>query len=258
MAAYEKFACMADTTERAQEACRTLREQYACVPLEDADVIVTLGGDGFMLQVLHETMDSGLPIYGINCGTVGFLMNGFNPEKELLERINAARPATLYPLKMVARDAHGEMHTALAINEVSLLRETRQAAKIRVSVDHVQRIPEMICDGVLLSTPAGSTAYNLSAGGPIIPMGAGLLSLTPISVFRPRGWRGALLHRTASVHFEILHSTKRPVSAVADFTEVRNITDVQVSKSLKYQLTLLFDPEHNLEERIIKEQFWGG
>lgn len=254
---YEKVACLADNSEDAQNALKQIQGAVECVPAEEAEVIVALGGDGFMLQVLHRHMDDDIPIYGMNCGTIGFLMNTFNPDK-LLERINHARPAILYPLQMIARDREGNLHKALAINEVSLLRETRQAAKIRVTVNHVTRIQEMICDGVLVSTPAGSTAYNLSAGGPIIPLEANVIAVTPISPYRPRNWKGALLKHDATVHLEMLHPHKRPVSAVADFTEIRDVAFVEVSEYPRIQLTLLFDPEHNLEERIIKEQFLGG
>jgi NAD+ kinase len=195
-----------------------------------------------------------LPIYGMHRGSVGFLMNNYDSEG-LLERLNAATPVSLRPLRMHARTASGRTKQALAINEVSLLREARQAAKLRISVDGVTRLAELICDGALVSTPAGSTAYNLSAHGPIIPLGAGLLALTPISAFRPRRWRGALLPSTARVTFDILEEKKRPVSAVADYTEVRDVVRVDIFEDPKVTLTLLFDPEHNLDERIVKEQF---
>jgi NAD+ kinase len=207
-----------------------------------------------MLETLHRYIRRQVPIYGMHRGSIGFLMNNYAAD-DLLERLNAATKVSLHPLRMKARTSNGKEKQALAINEVSLLRETRQAAKLRISVDGVTRLDELICDGALVSTPAGSTAYNLSAHGPIIPLGAGLLALTPISAFRPRRWRGALLPDTASVTFDVLEADKRPVSAVADYTEVRDVVSVHVVEDPKVTLTLLFDPEHNLDERIIKEQF---
>ena len=207
-----------------------------------------------MLETLHHFMERGLPIYGMNCGTVGFLMNQYG-ENDLAERVAAAQAVTLHPLRMHADSVTGETTEALAINEVSLLRESRQAAKISISIDGVKRMDELICDGVMVATPAGSTAYNLSAHGPIVPIGAQLLALTPISVFRPRRWRGALLPSRAEVIFEVHQAAKRPVSATADFTEVRDVKRVAVREDQSVDLNLLFDPEHNLEERIIKEQF---
>jgi len=224
------------------------------VPPRDADVIVALGGDGYALRTLHRFMKRGVPIFGMNRGSVGFLMNGYQ-EQDLLERLAAAQPIILHPLHMTAIDLDGKRHRALAINEVSLLRETRLAAKLRVSVDKVVRLEEMICDGVLVATPAGSTAYNLSVHGPIIPLGTELLALTPISVFRPRRWRGALLPHNANVTFEVLDPEDRRVSATADNTEVRGVARVVVREELNLAPTLLFDPEHNLEERVLKEQF---
>ncbi len=251
---FKTFAIAAADLEDAKAAEKILRERYDPVPAEDADVIVALGGDGFMLQSLHRHMAEGRPIFGMNRGSVGFLMNAYS-EDGLLERIERAEPIDLHPLRMTATDIRGDTHEALAINEVSVLRETRLAAKIRIRVDGVVRMEEMICDGVLVSTPAGSTAYNLSVQGPIIPLGAGLLALTPISVFRPLRWRGALLPRTASVVFEVIAPEIRPVSAVADSTEIREVVRVEVREETALSPTLLFDPEHNLEERIIKEQF---
>jgi NAD+ kinase len=253
------FVCVADTTPRAQEAYLKLLEQYRFLgespsDLERARAIVVLGGDGFMLQTLHRYMEYHLPFYGMNCGTMGFLMNQFRTNA-LRSRVREAHHTSLYPLQMFARTLSGKTHRALAINEVSLLRETRQAAKIQVMVDHVVRIPEMVCDGVLVATPAGSTAYNFSAGGPIIPMGANVLALTPLSVFRPRLWKGALIPHTASVHFTVREADKRPVSAVADFTEVRDVESVEVSEYRQQKITLLFDPERNLRERVTEEQF---
>jgi len=215
--------------------------------------VVALGGDGFMLQTLHAFTAAGKPIYGMNRGTVGFLMNEFH-EGDLLEKLAAAEKAVIHPLKMTAYTAAREVE-ARAFNEVSLLRETRQAAKIRILVDGKPRISELICDGALVATPAGSTAYNLSAHGPILPIGADLLALTPISAFRPRRWRGALLPHRARVRFEILESGKRPVSAVADDFEIRDVTAVDVMEDRAIAMTLLYDAGHNLDERILAEQF---
>jgi len=213
-----------------------------------------LGGDGFMLQILHQYMQRNIPIYGMNCGSVGFLMNSYSPD-DLLERISKARVSALHPLSMYVRTLDGREKRLLAINEVSLFRESRQAAKIRITIDHVVRLEELICDGILISSPAGSTAYNFSAGGPIIPLTGNLLAMTPMSPFRPRRWRGAQLHHTASITLEALDPDKRPVSAVADFTEIRDVISVSIDEERNIRLSLLFDPEHNLEERIIKEQF---
>ncbi|AWK86455.1 NAD kinase [Azospirillum thermophilum] len=250
------FVC-ADTDE-ARSARTRLVHRYGNVPLDQADVIVALGGDGLLLETLHHALarrrDRPLPVYGMNRGSVGFLLNTYR-EDELPERVAKAQHVTLHPLQMIATRVSGEQVTALGINEVSLLRETRQAAKLRITVDGVVRLPELICDGALVATPAGSTAYNLSAHGPIVPLGAGVLALTPISAFRPRRWRGALLPHTAAITFEILEEAKRPVSAVADFSEVREVLRVEVRESRDIALTLLFDPELNLEERILKEQF---
>ena len=249
-----KIAFVASRATQAQDALQRLTGRYGNVSPAKAEVIVALGGDGHMLQTLHRHIKRQVPIYGMHRGSVGFLMNTYR-ETRLIERLKAATPVTVHPLRMRATTANGKEHDALAINEVSLLRETRQAAKLRISIDNVQRLDELICDGALVSTPAGSTAYNLSAHGPIIPLGAGLLALTPISAFRPRRWRGALLPSTASVTFDILEHDKRPVSAVADYTEVRDVVRVHVTEEPAMDLTLLFDPEHNLEERIVKEQF---
>lgn len=249
-----KIAIVAADNRDAQDALSALKKRYGQVAPSKADVIVALGGDGFMLEMLHRYLRRQVPIYGMHRGSIGFLMNNYDSEN-LLERLHAATPVGLHPLRMRARTSDGREKKALAINEVSLLRQTRQAAKLRISVDGVTRIEELICDGALIATPAGSTAYNLSAHGPIIPLGAGLLALTPISAFRPRRWRGALLPSIASVTFDILEGSKRPVSAVADYTEVRDVVRVHVSEAPNVTLTLLFDPEHNLDERIIKEQF---
>jgi NAD+ kinase len=237
----------------AAEALVALRARHVDAGPLDADVIVALGGDGFMLQTLHSFTGKGKPIYGMNLGSVGFLMNDYR-EDELLERLKAAEHAEIHPLKMTAHSPRGTIE-ARAFNEVSLLRETRQAAKIRITVDGKPRISELICDGVLVSTPAGSTAYNLSAHGPILPIDAALLALTPISAFRPRRWRGALLPHRAKVRFEILESAKRPVSAVADDFEVRDVSAVDVAEDRSIAMTMLYDAGHNLDERILSEQF---
>lgn len=249
-----KFAFVAANTPDAQDALQRLNSLYDPVSPEQADIIVALGGDGFMLETLHAHMDQGVPIYGMNQGTVGFLMNEYG-EEDLPQRLVAAEEARLHPLRMHAVCTDGQKLDALAINEVSLLRQTRQAANIRISVDDIVRLEQLICDGVMVASPAGSTAYNLSAYGPIVPIGAQLLALTPISAFRPRRWRGALLPSSARVTFEILDPEKRPVSATADFTEVRDVVRVDVREDSSITLHLLFDSEHNLEERIIREQF---
>src|SRR5215470_3284386 len=238
---------------QAQDSLAKLRERYGDCGPDKSETVVALGGDGFMLQTLHAFTGLGKPIYGMNRGTVGFLMNEYHQD-DLLERLAAAERAVIHPLRMTAHSQSGPVE-ARAFNEVSLLRETRQAAKIRILVDGKPRISELICDGVLVSTPAGSTAYNLSAHGPILPIDSALLALTPISAFRPRRWRGALLPHRARVRFEIRESGKRPVSAVADDFEVRDVSAVDVAEDRSINLILLFDPEHDLEERIIKEQF---
>ena len=249
-----RIAAVAAETEPAQAALGELRRLYPCVEPERAEVIVPLGGDGFMLETLHRLLSRGVPIYGMHRGSVGFLMNAYRPEG-LYERLAAAQPVVLHPLEMTARDEHGGRHRALAFNEVSLLRESRQAAKLRVSVDGVVRIEELMADGILVATPVGSTAYNLSAHGPIIPLGAGVLALTPISAFRPRRWRGALLPHEARVEIRALETDKRPVSAVADFSEARDVETVEIHENRDISMTLLFDRESNLEERVLKEQF---
>lgn len=248
------IAIVASGHAEAQQALVRLRNRYPTVPPERADIIVALGGDGFMLETLHRYMSRQIPIFGMNRGSVGFLMNMFT-ENDLIDRVATAEPIGLNPLRMTATDINGESHEALAINEVSLLRETRLAAKLTIEIDGIVRMPEMICDGVLLSTPAGSTAYNVSLGGPIIPLGAHVLALTPISVFRPRQWRGAILPHEVTVTVRVLSPSGRPVSAVADYTEVRSVVEVLIREDRSITLTLLFDPEHNLDERIIKEQF---
>ncbi len=249
-----KLAFLASERPEAQEALERLSERYGQSETDEAEVVVALGGDGFMLEVLHGQIDSRRPIYGMNRGSVGFLMNEY-AEEDLLERINAAERATIHPLKMVATDAYGKVHRAMAINEVSLLRQTRQTAKLRISIDGKVRLSELSCDGALVATPAGSTAYNLSAHGPIIPLDAKVLALTPISAFRPRRWRGALLAHTAKVSFDILEAEKRPVSAVADNLEVRDVVEVHISEDRQVSMRMLFDAGRSLEERVLAEQF---
>jgi NAD+ kinase len=250
----KKIAFVASNAPKAQDAFNDLTKRYDSTSVADADVIVALGGDGFILHALHESLGDGKAIFGMNRGSVGFLMNDYNPD-DLVNRIERSEEVVMTPLRMTCKCIDGETREALAINEVSLLRETRQAAKIRILIDDVERMPEMICDGVLVATPAGSTAYNLSAHGPIVPVGAGVLALTPISAFRPRRWRGALLPQSAKVTFNILEAEKRPVSAVADGTEIRDVAEVTVSQDPGKSVSILFDPEHGMEERILKEQF---
>jgi NAD+ kinase len=248
------IAFVASDVPQAQAALADLRGRYGVTPPEHADVIVALGGDGFMLETLHRFIDRGVPIYGMHRGSVGFLMNGYEPAG-LEERLARAQPVRTHPLVMTATDKAGVQHRAVAFNEVSLLRETRQTAKLRITIDGIVRLDELMADGILVATPVGSTAYNLSAHGPIIPLGAGVLALTPISAFRPRRWRGAILPHAAQVRFDALDADKRPVSAVADYTEVRDVQCVAVHETREIALTMLFDPEHNLEERVLKEQF---
>ncbi len=249
-----EIAIAASPTALAQEARTRLVARYGDCKFEDAQVVVALGGDGFMLETLHRVLARNTPVYGMNCGSVGFLMNTFS-EDDLPGRLAHAQEAVLYPLRMHAVTTTGAVEEALAFNEVSLLRQLRQSAKIRVTVDGRVRLQELSCDGILISTPAGSTAYNLSAHGPIVPLSANLLPLTPISAFRPRRWRGALLPSTAEVLFEVLEAEKRPTAAVADFTEVRDVISVAVSEDRSVSVTVLFDPDRGLSERIIAEQF---
>lgn len=255
--AFERIALLASDTHRAQRAYHELKDQHDWSSVEDADVAVVLGGDGFMLQTLHAMIDSGriIPAYGMNLGTVGFMMNRYRSGSNVVRRANKARPFKIAPLRMEAITQNGDTHTFLAINEVSLLREMRQTAKIEVSVNNRVRIPQLVCDGVLLSTPAGSTAYNLSANGPILPLDSKLLALTPISPFRPRRWNGAIIPDRLPVKFRILEAPKRPVSAVADQRELRDIAEVTLTIERDTELTLLFDPGHSLDERIVAEQF---
>ncbi|UYH51919.1 NAD kinase [Candidatus Kirkpatrickella diaphorinae] len=238
----------------AQASYEKLVAQYGNVALEEAEVVVCLGGDGFLLETLHKALPYHLPTYGINCGSVGFLLNPLS-EGDLPERLFQSLPNMMRPLKMQATDVEGQIHEAIAFNDVFLFRETRQAVKLRIEIDEVERMPELVCDGILLATPAGSTAYNLSAHGPIVPLNATLLPLTPISAFRPRRWRGALLPSSARVRFSLLEHEKRPAAAVADFTEIRDVCEVLVQEERDIGATLLFDPENDLSERIIAEQF---
>jgi NAD+ kinase len=248
------IAFVASPADAAQRALTELQRQYPSVAPEKADVIVALGGDGFMLETLHRYIGVGAAIFGMHRGTVGFLMNHFEPTG-LMQRITRANRVELTPLMMRVETMDGEQFQAHAINEVSLLRETRQTAHLRITIDGVVRIDELMCDGIIVSTPAGSTAYNLSAHGPVVPLSAGVLCLTPISAFRPRRWRGAILPRDALVRFEVRDPNKRPVSAVADFTEIRDVRWVEVEEDAGVSFTLLFDPEHDLDERVLKEQF---
>ena len=249
-----QISFVAAPTALAHESRLRLVSRYGDCDITQAMVVVALGGDGFMLETLHTVLGGQTPVYGMNCGSVGFLMNTFS-EDDLPERLAQAQEALLYPLRMHVVTAAGVVEEALALNEVSLLRQLRQASKIRITVDGTVRLPELICDGVLLSTPAGSTAYNLSAHGPIVPLSANLLPLTPISAFRPRRWRGALLPSTADVLFEVLEADKRPTAAVADFTEVRDVVSVAVTEDRSLHSTVMFDPDQGLSERIIAEQF---
>jgi NAD+ kinase len=249
-------ALLASATAAAREAEAVLRGRYDFVPIAEAEQVIALGGDGFLLQTLHKMLSRKriLPVFGMNRGTVGFLMNEWRAE-DLRERIEAARAFSVAPLKMVAKTVSGKRYTKPAINEVSLLRETRQTAWIEVWVDGRCVLGQLVCDGVLVATPAGSTAYNFSAQGPILPLGSNLVALTPISPFRPRRWRGALIPDDVKVLLKVLDPTKRPVSAVADQHEVRDVAEVEVSVDRSQALTLLFDPDHALDERITLEQF---
>lgn len=248
------YAFVASETSVAQQARRKLVERYGDVAPEKAEAIIALGGDGFMLRTLHAYRSLGLPVYGMKLGRVGFLMNKHRVD-DLAGRIERAHAAVLYPLEMRVTDANGEAHHALAFNEVSLLRQTNQAAHLEVKLNDEVKLETLVCDGILVSTPAGSTAYNLSAHGPILPLDANVLALTPISPFRPRRWRGAILPHRTQVSLRVLDPGKRPVSATADFHEVRNVREVTVRQSRGRGVRLLFDPEHNLEQRILDEQF---
>ncbi len=247
---------LADSTEIAQESLQRLQKAYGSAPCGKADVFVVLGGDGFMLQMLHKHTDKGIPFYGMNRGSVGFLMNKYQ-EDDLDERLRIADAIALHPLIMDAFAENGKHKRARAFNEVSLLRQSRQAADISISIDGIEKLPDLICDGVLVSTPAGSTAYNFSVHGPILPMTSNVLALTPISPFRPRRWQGAIIPHHAEVSFDIRQSEKRPVSAVADFTELRNVIKVDIKEDAETVSNLLFNPEYNLEDRVLNEQFLG-
>ena len=251
-----RLALLVSDTDSAEAAGAALRERHDFVGVAEADVVVALGGDGFLLHTLHEALLASIPkpVFGMNRGTVGFMMNEFD-ENGLLARIKAARTFDLHPLLMTAHTVGGDTITSPAINEVSLLRETRQAAKIEIAIDGKVRMEELICDGVLVATPAGSTAYNLSANGPILPLQADLLALTPLSPFRPRRWRGALLPQASIIEFRIREASKRPVSAVADQREVRDVDLVRVITDKSIRLQLLFDPGYALDDRIVAEQF---
>jgi NAD+ kinase len=254
MPRFRNIAFVASDTEEAIAARGSLAERYGDTPPEEADIIVALGGDGLMLQTMHRYLNKGVPIYGMNRGSVGFLLNDYHDES-LIDRLERAETTIIHPLRMTAHDRAHQQHEALAINEVSLFRQIYQAAKLKISVDGKVRLPELICDGVLVSTPAGSTAYNLSAHGPILPIDAPLFVLTPISPFRPRRWRGAILPNKARVVFEVIEPEKRPVSAVADNTEFRDVVAVEVKEESELDIVMMFDPGHSLAERILSEQF---
>lgn len=251
-----RIALVASNSPVAEEAEAELRPLYDFVDLHEADLLIVLGGDGFLLHMLHQLLDQrrSMPVFGMNRGTVGFLMNEFRVEN-LMERLNAARPYIIHPLCGDITTISGERHILPAINEISLLRETRQAAKLEVMINEKTMLEELSCDGVLVSTPAGSTAYNLSANGPILPLESAMLALTPISPFRPRRWRGALVPESTSIRFNVREAAKRPVSAVADQREIRDVKTVLVTTDRSRPLTLLFDPDHGLDERIAMEQF---
>lgn len=251
-----KICFIAAPHAEAQTALAQLTTRYGQADAAAADAIVALGGDGFLLETIHQMLALGKPIFGMRRGSVGFLLNDYHAET-LPERLQAAQRVMLRPLMMTAQDAHGQTSTALAFNEVSLLRETQQAAKLRLKIDGVERLPELVCDGALVSTAAGSTAYNFSAHGPILPLNGHVLALTPISAFRPRRWRGAVLSAAVRITFEVLEADKRPVSAVADSAEFRDVVRVDVQQDNDHAITLLFDPHEHLEERIIREQFIG-
>lgn len=256
---YKKIGIVADESDFAKSSAQSLMEQYNLVDVENSfkgklDALVVVGGDGFMLRTLHRHIEDGLPVYGLNMGTIGFLLNEYS-ENNLIDRVNEAVDTKIHPLKMVCVCEDESKHEVLAINEVSLLRTTGQAAKIGVYIDETSHVREMICDGVLVATPAGSSAYNYSNGGMVMPIGSNLLALTPISAFRPRRWKGALLPNKAKIRFEINKHWKRPVKAVADNFEVENVVTVEVILDTSKTIHLLFDKGHSLEDRIMKEQF---
>ena len=249
-----KIAFLASSTKQAIAAKKALEKLYDSINIENADIVIVLGGDGMMLDALRSHIDKPVKVFGMNRGTIGFLMNEFSKEN-LIERLNSATLVTLHPLRMKVEKSDGSIEEAIAINEVSLIRQTSQTAKIKITIDDTIRMKELLCDGILVSTPAGSTAYNLSAHGPIVPLGAGILAMTPISAFRPRRWRGALLEHNATIKIEALETRKRPVSASADSTEVRDIKSVIITEDRNIKLNILYDPDHNLDERVLKEQF---
>lgn len=251
---YDRIAFVASSSSEAQGAFRQLTQSYGNCDPKEADVVVALGGDGLMLQTLHHNMHSGKPIYGMHRGTVGFLMNEYATH-DLRARLEASHESEINPLLMRATDMNDRVHLHHAINEVALFRQTYQVARLRILIDERERMPELMADGIMVATPAGSTAYNLSAQGPILPINAALLALTPISAFRPRRWRGALLPNTAYVVIEVLEGDKRPVAAVADHDEVRDVRRVEVLSDRTISMRMLFDPGHSLEERILREQF---
>ena len=249
-----RFACIASSSDQAKLSYEQLAAKHDFVEPSEADVILALGGDGLMLHALHKFLDAGKPIYGLNCGTVGFLMNELRDE-DLASRVSNAEETSVFPLHMTATTVNGETHQLLAFNEVSVIRYSHQTANLRLAINGIERIDKLACDGVLVATPMGSTAYNLSAHGPIIPLGSNVLALTPVSPFRPRRWRGALLPCTAVVEFTNLDPTKRPLGASADFHEVRDVVSLTVREDRSKPFHILFDPDHSLEERIFGEQF---
>lgn len=251
---FKTIAFVASEVAEAQEARAALAKLYGDAAPGDADAIVALGGDGHMLQTLHRFINDKIPIYGMNRGSVGFLMNDYR-EDNLLERLSAAEISRIHPLSMIATDSAGKAHKSLAINEVSLFRQRHQAAKLQISIDGKVRLEELICDGVLVATPAGSTAYNLSAYGPILPIRAALLAVTPISPFRPRRWRGALVPNKVHIQISVIEAVKRPVSAVADHFETRDVVKVDIEQARTIELYMMFDRNHGLEERVLAEQF---
>ncbi|NRB13761.1 MAG: NAD kinase [Rhizobiales bacterium] len=251
---YNKLTFVASQTDEAQQALQELTSTYGNVAAENADVIIALGGDGFMLECLHKFNNCDIPIYGLNRGTIGFLMNEFS-QTDLLQRLDVAEQHSVHPLKADIITMSGETHTVIAFNEVSMLRQTHQAAKLHISINQKARLEELICDGIIVATPVGSTAYNLSAQGPIIPINTPLIALTPISPFRPRSWRGALLPDSVSISIKICDPEKRPVSAVADHQEIRDISQIVIQQNKQDCATMLFDAKHGLEERILREQF---
>ncbi len=251
---FNKPYFIASTNNEAQEQKKILVSKYGDFAVNDSDVLIVLGGDGFMLQAIKDYMDKKIPFFGINYGSIGFLMNSV-ADDDLMKRLNESQSVQLSPLVMNAYDKDDELHTAKAINEVALLRQTHQAAKIQVSIDNQIRLEELICDGILLATPSGSTAYNLSAHGPILSIESNDLALTPISAFRPRRWKGAILNNKSEVKLDILESNKRPVSATADSLEVRNVKSITIQQDTSIKIILLYDSNHSFEERILNEQF---